>query len=105
MAVCVVLTAVATRAQAGRLSKGLVREKLAACVTGLPGAVSHYRWKGRRQTASEVLLLIKTSRRLWPRLERFLKKNHPYELPEILLVPVQKSSKEYLSWVNASLTS
>ena len=103
MSACVILTAVGDRREAGRLAKRLVSERLAACVTGLPGAVSHYRWKGKRETSSEVLLLIKTSRRLWPQIRKFLKNNHPYELPEILLLPVAGGSKEYLAWLNDCL--
>jgi periplasmic divalent cation tolerance protein len=103
MAACLVLTSVGDRKSAGRLAKRLVSDRLAACVTGLPDAVSHYRWKGNSETSREVLLLIKTDRRSWPKLRNFLKKNHPYELPEILMLPVSAGSKEYLSWLDSSL--
>lgn len=103
MAACVVLTAVGDRKTADRLAKRLVSERLAACVTRVPGAFSHYRWKGKGETAREVLLLIKTQRRLWPKVRSFLKKSHPYELPEIILLPVSAVSEEYLSWLDSSL--
>ena len=103
MAACLILTAVSDRREAGRLAKLLVSHKLAACVTGIPGAVSHYRWKGKTETAREVLLLIKTQRGLRGKVEGFLKKHHPYELPEILALPVSAGSKEYLTWLSSSV--
>ena len=103
MGACVVLTAVGEPRAAGRLAKRLVSEKLAACVSALPGAVSHYRWKGKSQTSRETLLLIKTDRKRWPGLKTYLKKHHPYRVPEILMLSVTEGSKEYLSWLNACL--
>lgn len=100
---CVVLTAVSGRREADRLARGLVKAKLAACVTLLPGAVSHYVWKGKTERSREVLLLIKTARKAWPRLSAFIRKEHPYELPELIAFPVLSGSKEYLSWLNGSL--
>lgn len=103
MAACVILTAVST-AKAGRcLALALVEEKLAACVTVLPGAVSHYRWKRRIESSREAVLLIKSDRRLWPVVRRFLREHHPYEIPEMLVLSVSGGSKEYLSWLNACL--
>ena len=98
-----VLTTAKDGRAAKRLAKPLVSARLAACVTVVPGASSHYRWKGKCESSREALLLIKTSRRLWPKVLSYLKKNHPYELPEIVLLPVSAGSKEYLSWLNASV--
>lgn len=103
MAACVVLTTVADRRAALKLAKPLVERHLAACVGVIPGAMSLYRWKGRVQTSREALLLVKTSRRLWPKVLNYIKKSHPYEVPEIILLPIVAGSKEYLSWLNASL--
>jgi periplasmic divalent cation tolerance protein len=102
MSVCLVLTAAASRQAALKLAKALVSSKLAACVTAVPGAVSVYKWKGKLEVLGEVLLLVKTERRFWPKVRRFLKKNHPYELPEIVLLPAN-ASKEYSSWIASSL--
>ena len=99
----VVLTTVGDPKAALRLSRLLISKKLAACVTAVPGAVSHYRWKGGIVRSKEVLLLIKTTAAVWPRVLHFLKKNHPYDNPEILALPVTEGSKEYLSWLNASV--
>jgi len=103
MAACVVLTTFGDMKSAERMARSVVSAKLAACATAVPGAVSHYRWKNKVQRAREVLLLVKTSRSLWPRLLTHIKKNHPYDVPEILAVPVSKGSREYLSWLKKSL--
>ena len=85
------------------MARALVRGRLAACVTVVPGAASHYRWKKKFERTRETLMLIKTSRRCWPKLLDFLKKNHPYEVPEALMLPVSKGSADYLSWLDACL--
>ena len=98
-----VLTAVADTGTVHRLARSLVRQRLAACVTVSPGAVSHYRWKKKFERSREVLLLIKTNRRSWPKLLRFLRKHHPYELPEVLALPVALGAGDYLSWLDGCL--
>ena len=96
-------TAVKNKAAAEKLARGLVQEKLAACVSVIPGVVSHYRWKGKPARSREFLLMIKTDRKRWLSLSRSIRKNHPYELPELIALPVTAGSKEYLSWLNDSL--
>jgi periplasmic divalent cation tolerance protein len=103
MGACVVWTAVAGAGAARKLAKGLVSRRLAACVSVLPDVKSHYRWKNRFATSSETLLFIKTTSGMWPRVSRFIKKHHPYELPEILALPVTRGSREYLSWLEDCL--
>ena len=109
MAACVVLTAVADRKTADRLARGLVKAKFAACVTVVPGVVSHYRWQrrgGSREAPTksrEVLLLIKTARKSWARLSRYVRKHHPYELPELVAWPIAFGEKGYLAWLKDSL--
>ncbi len=88
---------------ASRLSHSLVEQRLAACVSQIPGLASVYPWQGKIETASEVLLVIKTRADQWDRLQTFLKTHHPYELPEILAVPIEDGSKAYLSWISAWL--
>ena len=65
--------------------------------------MSYYRWKGEVERSSETLLLIKTNRRLWPQLRRFLKLNHPYGMPEALALSVSFGTKDYLSWLDGCL--
>ena len=104
-----VLTTVADMKTAHRLSRGLVTAKLAACVTVVPGVVSHYRWQRRGGSRAaptksrEVLLLIKTARKSWPKLSAYVRRHHPYELPELIALPVLFGLKEYLSWLSDSL--
>ncbi len=85
---------------ADKLANALVDERLAACVNILPGIRSVYRWEGKRETASETLLLIKTHHRAYPALERRILELHPYELPEIIAVPVENGLPAYLDWIS-----
>jgi len=83
------------------LARTLVEERLAACVSQVPRMRSVYHWQGEVEAASEVLLLIKTHSRLAPDLTRRLGELHPYEVPEILVLPVAAGSRDYLEWVMA----
>ena len=77
----------------------LVSGKLAACVQLVPGLESHYRWKGKKETAKEVLLIIKTRSALYKKVEAAILKKHSYEVPEIICLPITKGSEAYLSWL------
>ena len=101
----VVLTTVEKREDAERLARLLVERELAACVQILPPMVSIYRWQGNIERASEVLLLIKTTREVYPRLEAAIRENHSYQTPEIVALPIEAGSSEYLSWLAASVKS
>lgn len=92
-------------ATAETVAATLVSQRLAACVTRLPAATSTYRWKGEVQHDAEVLLLIKTTPTRYPALEKTLIEVHPYELPEILAVPVTTGLPAYLTWIEESTTS
>lgn len=86
-------------ATAERIATALVEERLAACVTIVPGLRSIYRWEGAIQAADEALLLIKTLPEHYPRLQDRLRELHPYELPELLAVETAFGLPEYLRWV------
>jgi periplasmic divalent cation tolerance protein len=88
-----------TQRDAERIAGLLLEKRLAACINILAGVSSFYWWKGRVESASEVLLLIKTKQDLLEELELEVKKAHPYELPEIIAFRVERGSKEYLDWV------
>ncbi len=90
---------------AQRLAGALIEERLAACVNILPGMVSVYSWKGAMTSANEALLLIKTERRVYPRLETRLRELHPYELPEIVAVDIERGLPDYLDWITQCLSS
>jgi len=91
-------------AVAQRLAGGLVGGGLAACVNVLPEIRSLYRWQGETCDEAEVLMIIKTTRGVYPALERWLRANHPYELPEVLALNVETGSEAYLGWVAAGVT-
>jgi periplasmic divalent cation tolerance protein len=84
-----------------RLAHALVEERLAACVNLLPGVRSIYRWKGAVEEASEVLLLAKTRAGRVAALAARVRALHPYELPEVVALPVTDGSRAYLRWVVA----
>ncbi|MEM2204748.1 MAG: divalent-cation tolerance protein CutA [Candidatus Hadarchaeales archaeon] len=92
----ILLTTVDRKEKAEELARKVVEEKLASCVTVLPGAKSFYFWKGKREEAEELLLLMKT---LSPeKLMERLKELHPYEVPELLVLRASAVSEEYLRW-------
>jgi periplasmic divalent cation tolerance protein len=97
--VIMVITNLPDRATAERIADTLVTESAAACVNILAGCTSVYHWEGKLNHTAEVPLLIKTTRAAYPRLEATLRKLHPYELPEIIAVPVIAGLPEYLNWV------
>jgi periplasmic divalent cation tolerance protein len=86
-------------AVADRIAEALVGEQLAACASILPGVASVYRWEGQMQRDVEVLLLIKTTRGRLPELTDRVRGLHPYELPEVIAVPVTGGLPDYLQWV------
>jgi periplasmic divalent cation tolerance protein len=92
-------------ATASAIARTLVDERLAACVSQLPGVASTYRWQGQVETASEVLLLIKTTGERMEALGARLRELHPYELPELVAVEVRAGLPDYLSWVAAQTSS
>ncbi len=94
-----VLTTVATAAQARKLSEGIVVSGCAACVSQVPGLKSVYRWKGKVERSSEILLVIKTARRNWKQLQKYIRNHHPYDLPECIALPIRSGSREYLRWL------
>ena len=96
-----VLTNVPERAVAERLAEMLVERRLAACVNILAPCRSVYRWKGAVQHDEEHPMLVKTTAELYPALEQALRAAHPYELPEIIAVPLERGLAEYLEWVAA----
>jgi periplasmic divalent cation tolerance protein len=101
----VVLTTVEKREDGERLARLLVERELAACIQILPQMVSIYRWQGNIEQANEALLLIKTTREVYPRLEATIKENHHYQTPEIVALPIEAGSSEYLSWLADSVKS
>ncbi len=102
-----VLSTLPDEAAARSLATTLVEEGLAACVNILPSLTSIYRWQGKVQHEQECLLLIKVAARAYETLELRLRALHPYELPEVVAVPVHAGLADYIQWVqeNTGLTT
>ena len=101
MSTLLVLTNLPERAAAERLADLLVEKRLAACVNILAPCRSVYRWQGAVRHDEEHPLLIKTTAERYPALEQALRSGHPYELPEIIAVPIERGLPAYLQWVAA----
>jgi periplasmic divalent cation tolerance protein len=99
----VVLSTAPDSATASRLAHTLVEERLAACVTVVPGARSTYRWGGEVRVADEILLLIKTTAATAPALATRIQELHPYEVPEVIAVEPVSGTESYLAWLAASV--
>ena len=97
--VIIILTNLPDRAAALGLAQALVARRLAACVNVLAECTSVYRWKGGIENAAEVPVLIKTRAERYAEVEAAIRSLHPYELPEIIAVPVRHGFDEYLQWV------
>lgn len=99
----VVLCTAPDEACAQELARQVLSARLAACVTLLPGITSFYHWQGELQQNSEVQLLLKSNTQHQQALLNCLKTHHPYQTPELLVLPVTHGDSEYLLWLSASL--
>ncbi len=99
----VVLSTVGKAEDAERLARLLVEGALAACVSIVPGVRSVYRWEGRVECSDELLLVIKTTAAHFERLKAALVEAHPYSVPEVLALPIERGHAAYLEWLEASL--
>lgn len=84
---------------AERIAETVVRERLAACANIVPGLISIYRWQGQVQRAVELLLIMKTREVVYWLLETRIRELHPYDVPEIVALPIQAGSATYLDWL------
>ncbi|NOY67691.1 MAG: divalent-cation tolerance protein CutA [Gammaproteobacteria bacterium] len=87
---------------ATNIANTLIDEGLAACVNIIPGLTSIYKWQGKLESGTEVLLMIKTRSGLYPQVESRIVSLHSYELPEIISVPIEHGLKAYLDWIDNS---
>ncbi len=88
---------------AGRLADEALAQRLAACVNIIDGVTSVFEWQGAIDREREVLLLAKTSRDAYGALESLWKSLHPYELPEVIAVPIETGSESYLQWIDQAV--
>jgi len=98
-----VITTCPNMESAESLAAMLVEERLAACVNILPAGRSVYEWQGKVEREAEHVLLIKSRRDRLPALEARLQEHHPYELPELIAVPIVEGLSSYLSWIDTQL--
>ena len=84
---------------ANRIAQALVEEKLAACANVIPAVHSIYRWKGKIETAGEIMVLFKTTQERQAAFEKKLRSLHPYEVPELICCKIDSGSPDYLRWV------
>jgi len=86
---------------AEKIARLLVASQKAACVNILPGVTSIYAWKGQIESAEEHLLLVKAHKDQYPAIEAAVREHHPYELPEIVAVSIERGLPEYLHWIDS----
>lgn len=86
---------------ARRLTRGALEERLVACGNLLPGVESHYWWQGKIESGAEVLCVFKTTRKRVEAFEQFVLKNHPYDTPEIIALPITSGTQRYLEWIRS----
>jgi periplasmic divalent cation tolerance protein len=96
-------TTTATMEDAKKIAARLVEERLAACVQIVDPITSVYRWQGAIEEDREILLLIKSTQELVPRIAELLDRIHPYEVPELIATPIVEGSSAYLSWLEENV--
>jgi periplasmic divalent cation tolerance protein len=101
----VILSTCSGEDEGARLARMLVEERLAACVSVVPGMRSYYRWQGAIETAGECLLIVKTSRALFDEVRAALEKAHSYEIPEAIALPLVEGAPNYMNWLQLNLKS
>jgi periplasmic divalent cation tolerance protein len=95
----VVLVTAPTAEKAAEIARALVEERLAACGNVVPGLRSIYRWEGKVQDEAEALLVLKTARDRFDALRARVLALHPYDVPEVIALPVEAGSAPYLAWI------
>jgi periplasmic divalent cation tolerance protein len=95
----VALSTVGRAEDAERIAQALVERGVAACVNVVPGVLSVYRWQGKVEKEPELLLVIKTTAERFPDLQKELLALHPYDLPELVALPVAEGHEPYLAWL------
>lgn len=100
----VILSSCDTPEKADEIARKVVELRLAACAQILPGMRSVYRWKGAVEQSDEILLVIKSRRELFDQIRHEIEKLHPYEVPEIVALPIVDGLQSYLDWIDVQTT-
>ena len=99
----IVMVMCASAKEAGKIGAHMLDKKLAACANVISGVASDFWWKGKIDSASEVLLTMKTTTVKFEKIEREVRRLHSYEVPEIIALPIVRGSKNYLNWIKESV--
>jgi periplasmic divalent cation tolerance protein len=97
----VILVTASSEEEAKKIAQSLVEKRLVACVNIIKDVQSVFRWKGKISDEKELLLIIKTRKKLYKNVEEEIKTLHAYEVPEIIALPIISGSKDYLYWVDS----
>ncbi|MBI2915603.1 MAG: divalent-cation tolerance protein CutA [Elusimicrobia bacterium] len=101
---CVVFVTASNRKEADKISKTIVKERLAACVNQIPSIRSRYWWKGKVETANESLLIIKTKKSKFEALRKRIQTIHSYAVPEVIALEIVQGNPDYLKWMDESVS-
>lgn len=100
---CILNVTVPDAQTADKISKVLIDKRLAACVSATKEIKSTYRWQGNVESENELLLIIKTQKSFFSELKKVIKENHPYEVPEIIALPIIDVDEDYAAWMQESM--
>jgi len=103
--IVMVFVTVPSLREASRISKAVLTSRLAACVNVIPGIQSMYQWKGKIVQEKEAMLVLKTTRLRYRKLEEKIKELHPYEAPEVIAIPLICGSSQYIEWVTREVAN
>lgn len=99
---CIALVTTPDTRTARRLARAALDARLIACANLVPSIESHYRWQGKLERSTEVLMVMKTTKTRIPALEKHILAKHPYDTPEFVVLGVTGGAKKYLAWLQAS---
>jgi len=99
----IVMVTCASREEARRIAGRLLEKRLVACANILPKIESRFWWKGKLDSAAELLVTMKTVRSNFKKIEAEIKRVHSYEVPEIIAVPIVSGSRDYLDWISRTV--
>jgi len=97
----IILVTTSSEEEGRKIAQALIEKRFAACVNLIKDIESIYRWKGKISDEREILILIKTRKKLYKSVEEEVKKLHSYEVPEIVALPIISGSKDYLYWIDS----
>lgn len=103
MKYCVIFVTVPDNSVGKKIAQKILKNKLCACVNIVTKIKSSYWWKNKIEHSDESLLIIKTKRTVFTKLLAYIKKIHPYTVPEIIALPIEAGNKEYLNWISKSI--